>query len=129
MLDWPGRLAVIRESAVQPGAREAPVALDGAQRGVDRTGGLRARHSGKKTQHDDAMLPGVLGLESLQRIIECEQIIARGIDGDGEVVEVDAPSAAAALQRSLGPRPVHEDLSHGPAGGEEEMSAVCPAVL
>src|SRR5262249_34920384 len=69
---------------------------------------------------------GVFPGQLLQRLVEVEEVVGRSVEGVVELVEGDAPPAAAPLEPALVPGAVEQDAAHGLGGGREEVPAGVP---
>ena len=75
------------------------------------------------------MLPGVLGLEALQRLIQGKEIVAGGVRSYREVLDIDGSAATTALEPTFRPGALDQDITHRPTGREEEVSAALPSLV
>ena len=117
---WPSRRASQARAKRQSRAR----VLD---RDAEDGGRLLDAQPGEVAEHGDLGQVRLLRLELLDRLVQGEEVVGGGsIDGQA-LGQLDAPGAAAVLERRLAPRLLDEDVAHRPRGGAEEVAPAFPA--
>src|SRR5687768_15530886 len=91
-------------------------------------GGLLDRQTGEVAELDELGLFGVFFGELGQGVVEGDQVVGRGGEGEAGLVEVDAAEAAAAFGSGAAAGLLDEDSAHGLGGGGEEMPAAVPVL-
>ncbi len=69
------RAPAIREHLVQPGAGETPAAIDRTGGDAEDFGGLIDRQPGEESQIDELCQLGLLGLQTLEGVVEIDQAV------------------------------------------------------
>src|SRR5262249_2416485 len=106
---------------VQPAAREGPVAVGGAAAEAKGAGGLFQRQAGEEAEPDQFGAERVLPHQLLQRVVQREEVLRHFYAGQVDLVEAEAPLAAAPFEAALVAGAVDEDAAHGLGGRREEM--------
>ena len=117
------------EFGQQPGLGEAPSALDGALRNVEQFGNLAVLQADEEAEFDDFGLGCVLGGESVQRLVDMEQLSRVMLAGEFNVVEGNSFAAAAVAKLEFAAGIIDENAAHAFGRGTEEMGAVLPGLV
>src|SRR5271165_6983210 len=129
-LPWNLSLCAVRsgDRVLQPGSREAPVALHRAQRAFH---ALLPQHfrrlirgqSAEEAQLHHLRLPGVFGRKAVERVIHHQDI---EIDGLADVGQRDWLLAATSLRGISSPGVVHQDVPHHARGHGIKLRPALP---
>ncbi len=115
------------ESPVEPGAGEAPLALDGRQRHPHHLGDLGMAQAAEETQLHQPALVGIARGQTPHGIVELQDVERRLDAGRESVVEGDRPLPAAALLVAVTAGVVDQQSAHRLGGDGVEMRPAVPA--
>src|SRR5262245_56666013 len=117
------------QPCVEPGTGVGPLALGGALGQAQGGGGILQSETGEKAQvHQPGglrILSGQLG----EGIIECDELFVIGVQGDFDVVQIDAAPRAAAFEAVLVSGPIEGNAPHRSGGGGEEVAAIVEVLV
>ena len=122
------RTVILAQASVEPGAGVGPLAFRGPQGKAQRSGGVLQREASEKSQVHQTCGGGVFGRELRQSVIEGNQLLVVRLEGDLELVEIDATAIASAFDALLIASPIEKNSPHRLGGRGEEVSPAVPAV-
>src|SRR5262249_43047087 len=109
----PARESLPLEQATEADPGVSPVFVGAGARQADDLGGVLERQAPEVAQLDEPGGLGVLGGQARQGFVDVEEdVLPRGAGGFG-VVQIDAPSMAAAFVGVLAAGVLDEDAAHG----------------
>jgi cytochrome c peroxidase len=120
------RTLACRQLAVQPGARQRPVALDGGQRNAQRLGDLVVLQPAEKAQLHHLGRARVDGLERQQRLVHRHQVAVRRRAQLLHARQRHRHQLGVTLVGAAGQFVVDQDAPHHGRGHGQEMAAVLP---
>src|SRR3546814_2073898 len=100
-------------SDLQPGTRSSPVAADGAPGDAERVGGLLRAQATEHAALDHLGCTRVGFLQSIERLVEREQLLAALVRDQQRLVQRQVRGAAATLLRRLALGIADQQVPHG----------------
>ena len=122
---------VCLDLAIQPRSRVSPVAFGRGFRKAKHLGSFFNRQADEKSELHQLGLDGVMRGQTIQRLVQREQLIVAHAGGEFEGVEIESHpfGLAAVAQGFFAPRVVNQDAAHGFSRGGEKMGAILPGGL
>ena len=119
------KATLTNQLSVQPDLCGAPVAPDGDRRNLEHHRRLLDREAAEKAHLDDLDLSGVDAGESVQGIIESDEVDGRVVAHDGGFVQRDMLDAASTFE-VVPSRSLHENATHQLRRDGEEVRSILP---
>ena len=118
---WPGA-----QFALEPRARQRPLALDRGRRDVEGLGCLADRQAAEETEFDHLCRPGVEIGQPRQGLVECEQVDG-GLVGAGHIlVERQTDWRIPTFDRGPRAAALHQNPAHGDRRDGGKVRAIFP---
>src|SRR5262249_19704388 len=108
----PTRARPAAQHLVQPSPGIGPAAICRSPRQTEGYGRLVERQPGEEAEVDQFRARRTLLGQPPQGLVDGDEVLVRGIIHDGQVVQVDALPAAAAIEAALLLGAVDEDAAH-----------------
>src|SRR5437879_5978350 len=119
-----GVLAVIlTQTRIKPRAGIGPLPLGGPPGKPKEDGGIFQGKPREKTQVHQPGRVGVLHGKLAERFIQCNQLLVTGVQGDFDLVEIDAAALTASFGTLLVACAIEENPPHGFGRRREKMSS------
>ena len=120
------RLGPTADGVVEPGTRKAPVAFDGRRRELQDFRNLVGGQAAKEFQLDDPALARIDGAESVERLVQDEDVHLLSPRGSLDVAQGNLPHVPPALAGGVVARMVDENPPHHDHGESDELRPVLP---
>ena len=117
------------DGVVEPGAREAPVALDRGRRELQDLRNLVGGQAAEEFELDDPALARIDGAELIERLVEDDDVHVRRLPGFIGVAEWNFPHVPAPLAGGAVAGMVHENPPHHDRREADELRPVLPVHL
>lgn len=109
---------------MQTGPGDRPITFGGRPRHVEGLGHLLDREPAEETHLDDPRLPWMLRRQTVECLVECEQVAHPRLPDPNDVIERDSSPIAAPLQGTSPIGMIDEHLSHDARCDREEVFAI-----
>lgn len=116
------------ETVVQPRPDVSPIAIGSSTRNSQGFCGFPVRQAAEKSQLDQLGTGRIIFGKLSDRFVKSKQVVVRRIDGDLDLIEVDASSIAAAFQTLSVTGPVDQKSSHGLSCSSKKMPPRIPVL-